>query len=127
MPNGDTVGYQADIFQGGEWLGGLCDENTPRETLMARNGHKTVVDTSGKHASTRIGDPVKLRKVGEWNDYYVIARGNHIVLKLNGQTSADVIDNETGRFHLKGVLGLQLRSGQPMKVQFQNILLKQLP
>ena len=94
---------------------------------MARNGHKTVVDTSGKRTSTRIGDPVKLRKVGEWNDYYVIARGNHIVLKLNGQTSADVIDNETGRFHLKGVLGLQLRSGQPMKVQFQNILLKQLP
>ncbi len=123
-PQGRAVGYQADILPGGGWLGALCDENTGRKTLVAPNGHKTVIDADGKRTTSRLGDPVKLKKAGEWNDYHVIARGKHIILKVNGKKSAEVIDNETGRFHLKGILALQLRSGPPMKVQFKDILLK---
>jgi hypothetical protein len=125
-PSSDGVGYQADILPSGGWLGGLCDENTGRETLLAPNGHKTVIDPDGKRTTTRLGEPVTLKKAGEWNDYHIVARGNHIVLKVNDRVSAEVIDNETGRFHLKGILGLQLRSGPPMKVQFKDIHLKRL-
>lgn len=126
-PTGDGVGYQADILPGGAWAGAICDENTPRETLVAPNGHKTVIDADGKRTTTRLGDPIELKKNGEWNDYRIVARGNHIVLEVNGRKSAELIDNETGRFHLKGILALQLRSGPPMKVQFKDILLKRLP
>jgi hypothetical protein len=35
-------------------------------------------------------------------------------------------DEETGHFDLKGALGLQLRSGDPMTVQFKDIMLKKL-
>ena len=126
-PEGRGVGYQADILPSGGWLGALCDENTGRETLVAPNGHKTVIDADGKRTTSRLGDPVKLKKVGEWNDYHIMARGKHIILRVNGQESAEVIDNETGHFKLKGILALQLRSGPPMKVQFKDILLKRLP
>ncbi len=125
-PEGQGVGYQADILPGGEWLGALCDEYTSRKALVAPNGHKTVIDADGKWTTTSLGDPVKLKEPGEWNDYHVVARGNHIILEVNGQKSAEVIDNEVGRFHAKGILGLQLRSGPPMKVQFKDIFLKQL-
>lgn len=125
-PEGQGVGYQADILPSGEWLGALCDEYTSRKALVAPNGHKTVIDADGNWTTTSLGEPVKLKEPGEWNDYHIIARGNHIILEVNGRKSAEVIDNETGRSHSKGILGLQLRSGPPMKVQFKDIFLKRL-
>jgi len=126
-PEKGGVGYQADILPGGAWCGALCDEYTGRKTLLATNGQKTIIDASGKRTSSRLGPPVKLKPAGEWNDYYVVARGHHFVLRVNGQKSAEVIDNETEHFDAKGILALQLRSGPPMKVQFKDILLKRLP
>jgi hypothetical protein len=67
-----------------------------------------------------------LRKSGEWNEYHVTAIGNHIVLRVNGHKSAEVIDDEMGQFDLPGILALQIRSGPPMKVQFRDIRLKRL-
>ncbi len=125
-PEGRGIGYQADILPGGAWCGALCDENTGRKTLLAPNGHKTVIDADGKRTTSRLGESVKLKKAGEWNDYHVTARGNRIILRINGQKSAEVIDNEIGHFDLKGILALQLRSGPPMKVQFKDIRLKRL-
>jgi hypothetical protein len=124
---GMGIGYQADILPGGSWCGALCDEYTGRETLMVPNGHKTVVDTDGKRSCTRASTPVSLRKSGQWNDYHIIARGHHMILKLNGKVSAEFIDNDEKEFDASGILALQLRSGPPMKVQFKEILLKQLP
>jgi hypothetical protein len=124
--DGMGIGYQADILPGGPWCGALADEYTGREPLMVPNGHKTVVDADGKRTCTRVGEPVSLRKPGEWNDYHIIARGHHMILKVNGRVSAEFIDNDEKKFAASGVLGLQLRSGPPMKVQFKEILLKQL-
>ena len=41
-------------------------------------------------------------------------------------TSTDLLDQEEGHFDLSGFLGLQLRSGEPMTVQFKDIYLKKL-
>lgn len=125
-PEGQGVGYQADILPGGEWCGALCDEYTTRKALVAPNGHKTVIDAEGNWTTTSLGEPVTLRKAGEWNDYHVVAKGPHIILTVNGQKSAEAIDEEVGKSHAKGILALQLRSGPPMKVQFKDIYLKQL-
>jgi hypothetical protein len=118
------VGYQADILPGGPWCGALADEYTGRETLMVPNGHKTVVDADGTRTCTAAGEPVSLRGDGEWNEYHVIARGHHMVLEINGQISAEFVDNDEEHFRASGILGLQLRSGPPMKVQFKDIRLK---
>lgn len=126
-PEGQGVGYQADILPSGGWLGGLCDEYAGRDTLLAPNGHKTVIDAQGNRTTTQIGEPVALTPPGHWNDYHIVARGNHVVLRVNGAVSAEVIDDETAHFKTDGILALQLRSGPPMKVQFKDIYLKRLP
>ena len=123
--NGMGIGYQADILPGGEWCGALADEYTSRVPLMVPNGYKTVVDANGKRTCTRVGEPVSLRKSGEWNNYHIVARGHHVILKINGQISAEFIDNDAKEFDASGILGLQLRSGPPMKVQFKEVLLRQ--
>lgn len=125
--DGMGIGYQADILPGGPWCGALADEYTGRVPLMVPNGHKTVVDIDGKRTATRVSDPVSLKKPGEWNDYHIIARGHRIILKINGQQTAEFIDNDTKGFDASGILALQLRSGPAMKVQFKEIRLKQLP
>lgn len=125
--DGMGIGYQADILPGGEWCGALADEYTSRVPLMVPNGHKTVVDADGKRTCAPAGKPVSLRKPGEWNEYEISARGHHMILKINGQVSAEFIDNDRKEFDESGILALQLRSGPPMKVQFKEILLKRLP
>lgn len=125
--DGMGIGYQADILPGGPWCGALADEYTGREPLMVPNGHKTVVDVDGKRTCNPVSEPVSLRKPGEWNDYHIIARGHRMLLKINGRLSAEFIDNDAKEFDPSGILALQLRSGPPMKVQFKEILLMQLP
>ena len=65
-------------------------------------------------------------KPGEWNEYHIVAKGQQIILSINGIKCSELIDQEAGHFDLKGILGLQLRSGKPMIVQFKDIYLKQL-
>lgn len=125
--DGTGVGYQADILPGGPWCGALADEYTGREPLMTPNGHRTVVDFEGKRTVTPIGEPVALRPIGEWNDYHIIARGHRMTLRVNGEVSAEFIDYDRKEFDASGILALQLHAHTPMKVQFKDIELKQLP
>jgi hypothetical protein len=61
----------------------------------------------------------------EWNDYRIKAKGQRIVIEINGAECSELVDKEEAHYDLKGILGLQLRSGEPMKVQFKDIYLKQ--
>lgn len=126
-PDGLAVGYQADIYQSGDYLGGVCDELHRRKgpELLTANGKKTVIDESGKRTATDLGGKAVM-KPGEWNEYHIVAKGQQIILSINGIKCSELIDQEAGHFDLKGILGLQLRSGKPMIVQFKDIYLKQL-
>lgn len=127
-PEGHAIGYQADIDAGGQWAGALYDEHG--RGMLAKRGQKTVIEPDGKISRTSIGDPDALwAKINEsdWKDYHVIARGSHMVLKINGHVTAEVIDNQDSQRDLFGVLALQLHSGPPLKVQFKDIRLKRLP
>lgn len=127
-PDGLAVGYQADILTGGPYLGGVCDEMHTRkgEELLTKNGQKTLIDASGKRTATDLGAKATMRPDGEWNEYHIIAKGQHITLSINGVKCSELIDQEEGQFDLKGILGLQLRAGDPMIVQFKDIFLKKL-
>jgi hypothetical protein len=126
--DGLAVGYQADIYQSGDYLGGVCDEIHSRDghELLAANGSRTVIDKDGDRTRTKLGPPAEMRPEGEWNDYHIIAKGHQITLLVNGQVSTELFDYEEGHFDLSGHLGLQLRSGDPMTVQFKDIHLKRL-
>ncbi len=127
-PDGLAVGYQADILYSGGYLGGVCDEmhNRKGPELLSANGKKTVIDAKGKRTATDLGTPAKMRPLGEWNDYRIIANGQTIILEINGVKSTELTDLEDGQYDLKGFLGLQLRAGEPMKVEFKDIYYKKL-
>ena len=127
-PDGLAVGYQADIFQSGGYLGGVCDEIHTRKgpELLSANGKKTVIDENGKRTATGLGQVATMKPTGEWNEYHITAKGQQIILEINGVKSTELIDQEKGHFDLSGFLGLQLRSGEPMTVQFKDIYLRKL-
>ena len=127
-PDGLAVGYQADIFQSGGYLGGVCDEIHTRKgpELLSANGKKTVIDANGKRTATSLGQVATMKPSGEWNEYHITAKGQQIILEINGVKSTELIDQEKGHFDLSGFLGLQLRSGEPMTVQFKDIYLRKL-
>ena len=127
-PDGLAVGYQADIYQNGPYLDGICDELHTRkgQELLTANGQKTVIDSAGVRTATSLGKSASLKPEGEWNEYHITAKGQHIALSINGVKCSELTDQEEGHFDLKGILGLQLRSGEPMTVQFKDILLKKL-
>ena len=125
--DGHAVGYQADIDLAGRYAGALYDERG--RGMLAERGQKTVIGSDGKMTKTPLGDADALMnniRKGDWNDYHIIARGGHIVLKVNGKTTAEVLDNDPKNRDLSGVLALQLHSGPPMTVQFKDIRLKRL-
>ena len=77
----------------------------------------------------QFGDSKELAKVikkRDWNEYDIIAQGNHIIQKINGQLMCEVTDEDTVA-RKDGVIALQIHAGPPMKVQFRNIRLKELP
>ena len=65
-------------------------------------------------------------KVSDWNQFLVIARGNTLIHILNGHVTAVFIDDDQANRSMKGLLGLQLHVGPPMKIEFRNVYLKNL-
>jgi hypothetical protein len=121
-------GYQADIATSGPYLGGLWDEYGPRKSLAAR-GEKNSIDESGKKTVTRFAAADALLQgihLEQWNEYQITARGAEITLRINGQITAELTDREIGRAAASGVLAMPIIPGEPMKVQYRDIWLRNL-
>jgi uncharacterized protein (TIGR03067 family) len=122
-------GYQAD-FEGGKTYSGILYEERGRG-ILAQRGQKTVIEAA-------TGKPKEVGKVGDtkeiqskinpeaWNEYVVIAKGNHLQHFINGMLTADVTDEQEAKAAKSGALALQIHTGPPMTVQFKNIRLKNL-
>ncbi len=121
-------GYQADIESGKSYTGLLVEEGG--RFILAQRGQMTVVDSNGRvRVLSSLGSKEEIQAVvkGEgWNDYVIIARGNHLTHIINGRVAADVTDEQVDRRALSGILAFQLHVGPPMTVQFKDIRLKRL-
>jgi type 1 glutamine amidotransferase len=118
-------GYQGD-FEAGDSFSGILYEERGRGILVNR-GQKVTVDAQGKKHETQVADSKQLQagiKKEDWNDYEIIAQGNHLIHKINGKITAELIDDQLDKRAMTGILALQLHAGQPMKVQFKNLRLK---
>ena len=60
-----------------------------------------------------------------WNDYVITARGNHIEMQLNGTTVVRYEEKQSD-ISSKGILAVQLHTGDAMKARFKNIKIKKL-
>ena len=121
-------GYQADIESGDTFTGGLYEERM--RGVIAARGQNVTVENDGKIVrGPPVGDPKQLQsfvKKGEWNDYVIIAQGNHLIQKINGHVMCEATDDQPGKQAFSGILALQLHAGQPMHIEFKNIRLKRL-
>lgn len=72
------------------------------------------------HEGWRKGQQVV--RVGDWNEYEILAQENRIQLKLDGAVTIDTTDDKAA----SGSIALQLHAGDPMQVEFRNIKLKPL-
>jgi len=122
-------GYQADMEAGPTYTGILYEEAMTRSVMAAR-GEKVVWGRDGKKQVVgSVGDAAEIGaaiKKGDWNEYVIIAKGNHLQQFINGKQTVDVVDEDEAKRALSGVLALQLHAGSPMTAQFKNIRLKKL-
>ncbi len=122
-------GYQADMEAGPDYTGGLYEERG--RGILASRGQKVLIHADGKKEVTgRLGGAAELEKEirkGEWNDYVIMAKGNHLQQFINGKEMIDVVDEQADQAATTGVIALQLHHGPAMTVQFKDLRIKNLP
>ena len=124
-------GYQAD-FEVGTTYSGILYEEGGRGILCERGRKVVIKDDNGKtkiEQTGKLGDTKEIQtaiNTNGWNEYVVIAKGNHLQHWINGKQTADVTDEQESRSASSGILAFQVHGGPPMKVQFKNIRIKKL-
>ena len=120
-------GYQADLDAANEWSGVNYGEKF--RDILAKRGEEVVIGEDGERKVVgSVGDSEELRsgiKKEDWNEYHIIAKGNHLLQKINSVLMSELTDNDKIA-RASGLLALQLHTGAPMKVQFRNIRVKHL-
>jgi hypothetical protein len=137
-------GYQADIDGANRYTGQNYEERK-RTTLAYRGEIATINDPTEKSpeafkanlknnawlgrtvtGSLGTSDELKTKiKAEQWNEFHIVAKGNRLQHYINGVLMSDVTDNDSVNGKAKGLLGVQVHVGPPMKVQYRNIRIKQ--
>lgn len=128
-------GYQADIDFAQGFLGNIHDERgrgpAPEgHVVLSPRGQITRISAGPAYKTIgTVGDPTSLRgamNVGGWNRYHIIARGPVIMQLINSQLMSVAIDEDSANAPPEGVLGLQMHSGPPYKIEFRNVMYRKL-
>ncbi len=117
-------GYQCDIHPAPANNGMVYEERA--RGIIVQNGQSVVIDPEGKRWIVAEREPAKV-DIAEWHEYTVIAQGNHLIHKLDGQVTIDLVDHEEAKRALAGILAFQIHRGPAMRVQIKDVLLKELP
>jgi hypothetical protein len=122
-------GYQADMEASTNYTGILYEEGG--RGILALRGQKVRLsanpDKPQKAKTEVVGATTDAKtvqasiKAGDWNDYVVVAKGNHLQHFVNGLQTVDVVDEDAAHAAATGILALQVHVGPPMKVQFKNL------
>ena len=93
-------------------------------------GYEAQVNSSHKDPK-RTGSLYNFKNVLEqlvppetWFNQHIVAQGNHIVIKVNGKTAVDYVDDKNT--YVKGYLALQ-QHNQGSVVMYKNLVMKPLP
>ncbi len=125
-------GYQAD-FEAGKTYSGILYEERGRGILAERGQRTRITEENGKTKITKVGDLASSAELQanikdeDWNDYTIIADGNHLMHFINNRMTIDVLDEQSAAAARSGILALQIHVGPPMIVQFRDIKIKKLP
>ena len=139
-------GYQADIDGAVRYTGQNYEERG-RTTLAYRGQITTIKAQPSSITSEEVRkkvqrnawsdlklegslghtDSLKTKiKSQDWNSFHIVAKGNRLQHFINGVLMSDVTDNDVVNGKSKGLIGVQVHVGPPMKVQYRNLRLKEL-
>lgn len=117
-------GYQCDVHPAIEHTGMTYEEKG--RGIFGLNGKSVMLDPQGERWLIAEHEPVDV-DVSEWNEYTLIAQGNHLIHTVNGQLSSELIDcHDSGR-SLQGLLAIQLHRGNPNRVEIKDLRIRNLP
>ena len=122
-------GYQADFDAENVYTGMWYEERA--RGFLARRGTATYIPAGGGpreigNLERSAADLKGIIKQGDWNHVHVIARGSTLINIVNGHVTAVVVDDDLKNRAVKGLIGFQIHTGPPMKVEFRNVYLKKL-
>ncbi len=120
-------GYQADIDDANKFAGILYEEKA--RGILALRGETVTIGADGEMSKVRFGNAEKLGlgiHPGKWNDFRVVAEGNHLKHFINGTLTAEVIDEQSEKAATSGIIALQLHKGPAMTVRFKNLKVRKL-
>jgi hypothetical protein len=124
-------GYQGDFEVGTTYSGILYEEGA--RGILANRGEKVLIsDDNGKMKREVVGkvnDSKMIQdsiKKNDWNDYVIIAKGNHLQHFINGMQTIDVTDEQESKAAKSGIFAFQIHAGPAMTVQFKNVRIKTL-
>jgi hypothetical protein len=102
--NGRVTGPQADVADG-YW------------GLLYEEGRRGILEQFDKDKAAR------LIKKDDWNDFTIEAKGDHVIITING---TKVIDRTDPKFDKSGIIALQVHVGKAMEVKYKDIEIKTL-
>jgi len=134
------TGYQAEVENNPGKVGFLYHEGG--RGWLVNVGDMMEIDKDGKkNVVGKVSDVEALKKAGyykmkDWNEYTIIAQGNHLLHYLNGYPTMELVDNDRvtnpddpkdrNGAAREGLLALQIHAGPPMIVEFKDIRIKNL-
>ncbi|WP_395731350.1 family 16 glycoside hydrolase [Prosthecobacter sp.] len=117
-------GYQCDIHPAHPNNAMVYEERG--RGIIVQNGQGVVIDPEGKRWLASEHEPVKV-DIAQWHEYTVIAQGNHLIHKIDGKVTIDLLDFEESKRAFEGLLAFQIHRGPAMNVQIKDVMLKELP
>ena len=122
-------GYQADIDFDNRFTGMIYEERGRGIIMMRGQAVYLAADGTRRVIANLQRNPDELKaliKPGDWNHIHIIARGNTLMNIVNGELMAVLVDDDAKARAMKGLIGLQIHVGPPMRIEFRNIALKKL-
>ncbi len=117
-------GYQSDIHPAIEHTGMTYEEKG--RGIFGLNGRDVMLDPQGERWLIKEHEPVKV-DLSEWTEFTIIAKGNHLIHKVNGKVASELIDHHEEGRALEGLLAIQLHRGNPNSIQIKSLEIKALP
>jgi putative heme-binding domain-containing protein len=117
------TGYQCDIHPAVQHTAMTYEEKG--RGIFGLNGQSVVVDPTGSRWLVAEHDPVQV-DVSQWQEYTVIARGNHLIHQVNGRLTSELTDYDEKNRALEGLLAIQLHRGNANRVFVKDIRIRPL-
>ncbi|MPR34135.1 3-keto-disaccharide hydrolase [Salmonirosea aquatica] len=115
-----TLAYRGEISEINPYTGDA--DPTAVRTKVAKNNWTNRTVTGSLGTSDELKSSIKKE---DWNTFHIVAKGNRLQHYINGKLMSDVTDNDTVNGMKKGLLGVQVHVGPPMKVQYRDLRIKQ--